>query len=671
MQRLPADAPWRDRAVAWMEEALPLWCSYRGDDPKLIRTNAQFERLFREAADLDKAGCKDPFFRAVHGGLFHRVKGSNSPGYFICRSAGDALKDTDPGPLTSFIIVGQYASAYRDHNSADYEKEIAELASRQAEFAPAALASPAWNGHEAVLAFFLNDRRFGYLLWEPDTPLTPILDTSPIPAWIKTLMAARRHYRAAWNARGGGYAYTVTEEGWKLFHHHLEQAEALLLPLWKERPDRPEIPALLVNVSLGCKSNALARGRYWLERTVEAEFDHLPAYRTYLWMLRDRWYGDPRMREAFALECLDTARYDTGVPAIALDAGLAQAKDSGCAADLHFSRDTAVRLLEMHEAYFAAATDDDTRRYWSSHAALQAFSNGQFARALEWLTAAGGSLHPALHERIGFLNQSAVHFPARVTIAAGTNGASLIGAEDLLRQGRAWEALTLLQKLQAPEGSPAAYLAALIQAAQSITTFQSGQSVPLTSQAGGLPWLALRGPWLLDTPGAIVFNGAENSAQILYPAAPGGDFDLTLDYEYISSFRDQFHIGLLLGRDEGLDEEGVLLVARISGDGNQRLQISDPYNSERRNFPFTGQHPKSGTVHLQVRGQKATLLLNGSKIVQDIELSPHGALSERPLGNSRFGFGVYYGGSKVAYKNIMLHPPGTQVTPPPAQSPPQ
>jgi hypothetical protein len=673
--RLPADAPWRSRAVAWMEEALPLWCSFRGSDPNLVRESAPLERLFIEAAALDRDGCKDPFFQAVHGGLFLRAKGSRSAGYFICHSASLALKQTDPGPLASFIIIGQYASAYRDYHSNDYQKEKAALAAWQAQFAPDALASPAWNNHEAVLAFFLNDRRFGRLFWEPDTPLTPILDASSAPSWIKTLIAARRKFRAAWDARGGGFAHTVTEEGWKLFYKYLEEAEAILLPAWKERPDRPEIATLMLDISLGCRGNALAKGRLWLERTVEAEFDHLPAYVIYLWMLRDRWYGDARMREAFALECLDTARYDTGVPAFALEAGLAQADDSRLAADLHFSRDTAARLLAMQEAYLASAANDDTRLLWCSHAAFQAFSNGQFSRAQEWINAAGGSLHPSLHPRFSLVSQSAAHFPARVAIAAGANGAngaSLISAENLLRQGRVGEALAQLDRLSAPEGTPAAdYLAALIQAGKSIAAFQSGQPAPLTSQAGGLPWMPLRGPWLLDTPGAIVFNGAENSAQILYPAAPGGDFDLSLDYEYISSFHNEFHIGFLLGRGEGTEQEGVFIVARISMGDKHELQVSSPFRWDSQTYPFTGKHPKSGTALLQVRGRQVTLRINGQEVVQNLDLSFINTLPPGPLGESRFGFGVYYGGSKVAYKNIVLLPPSTPVTPPPAQSPPQ
>lgn len=672
IERLPADAPWRDRAVAWMEEALPLWCSFRGRDPSLVRETAQLERLFREAASLGKDGCKDPFFQAVHGGLFLRAKGSGSAGYFICRSAGLALKDTDPGPLASFIIAGQYASAYRDYSSVDYQKEKAGFAAWQAEFAPDALASPAWNDHEAVLAFFLNDNRFGRLFWESDTPLTPLLDASSAPAWIKTLMAARRKHRAAWDARGGGFAHTVTEEGWKLFHQHLEEAEALLLPAWNERPDRPEIAALMLDICLGCKPNALAKGRLWLERTVAAEFDHLPAYVNYLWMLRDRWYGDARMREAFALECLDTARHDTGVPAIALEAGLAQANDSGRAADLHFSRDTAARLLAMHEAYLEAARDDDSRWLWRSHAAFQAFSNGQFSRALEWLEASGGSLHPRLHTRTGFTNQSGSQFPARAALAANPNGATLLSAENLLGQGRAGEALPLLQALKAPDASPgAAYLAALTQAGEAIAAFQSGRPTPISPQASGLPWMSLRGPWLLDTPGAVIFNGAIDSAQILFPAAPGGDFDLALDYEYLSSFHNEFHIGFLLGRGGGTEQEGVFVVARISMEDKHELLVSSPFRRNRRSFPFTGQHPKSGTALLQVRGRQATLRINGQKVVQNLDLSPFGTLPPGPLGGSRFGFGVYYGGSKVAYKNIVLHPPGTPVTPPPAQSPQQ
>ncbi|MCL1887429.1 MAG: hypothetical protein FWF96_00980 [Kiritimatiellaeota bacterium] len=149
----------------------------------------------------------------------------------------------------------------------------------------------------------------------------------PVNRWFYLLIHGQFAYRQAWRARGGGWASTVTEEGWDKFHKGLQTARADLEEAWRLRPDLPEPAQLLVSVSGG---DGRDDTRKWFDRTVAAEFDHYGAYDSYLWYARPRWGGSPRKMRAFAEECLATKRLDTLIPYVYVRASLtASAEEFG------------------------------------------------------------------------------------------------------------------------------------------------------------------------------------------------------------------------------------------------------------------------------------------------------------------------------------------------------
>ncbi len=48
------------------------------------------------------------------------------------------------------------------------------------------------------------------------------------------------------DARGGGYANTVTKEGWQGFSEHLAQARSDLTDAWNLHPDFPLAPCRMI-----------------------------------------------------------------------------------------------------------------------------------------------------------------------------------------------------------------------------------------------------------------------------------------------------------------------------------------------------------------------------------------------------------------------------------------
>lgn len=117
------------------------------------------------------------------------------------------------------------------------------------------------------------------------------------------LAAAYIHY--AWQARGGGYASTVSDESWKLFSSRLAQAQQTL----DGSPDlKKRCPRAFAEYS------SLAQGQSWDKKKYMALVDechHLyPTYYTIdlysTYFLLPRWYGDAGEVENFITSRADS-----------------------------------------------------------------------------------------------------------------------------------------------------------------------------------------------------------------------------------------------------------------------------------------------------------------------------------------------------------------------------
>ena len=117
----------------------------------------------------------------------------------------------------------------------------------------------------------------------PDSPVRPVAEAD---AWTDY----------AWRARGGGWSYTVTSDGWSLFEKRLAIARRLL----------NDAPAICPHHAATLQTVALGQG--WdrkeydalFERAVKANPSYLPYYyRKAVWLL-PRWHGEPGELERWA-----------------------------------------------------------------------------------------------------------------------------------------------------------------------------------------------------------------------------------------------------------------------------------------------------------------------------------------------------------------------------------
>ena len=122
------------------------------------------------------------------------------------------------------------------------------------------------------------------------------------------------HERVGWEARGSGFANTVTEEGWEIFAKHQDLARSYLVKAHELDPTRPEAASYMIKIAMTGHAGPGESERFWFDKAVAAQMDWPPAYSHFQWAMRPRWSGSPEEMFEFGLECANTERFDTIVP---------------------------------------------------------------------------------------------------------------------------------------------------------------------------------------------------------------------------------------------------------------------------------------------------------------------------------------------------------------------
>ena len=130
--------------------------------------------------------------------------------------------------------------------------------------------------------------------------------------WIMQVAMGVFHIAKGWQYRGAGYAKSVSREGWRKFEQELDSARRYLTQAYNLHPIYPETSANMIQIAMAAQDRS--GQKQWFMRSVNAQFDYLPAYRNLLWALRSRWGGSHGEMLKLGIECLNTKRFDTRVP---------------------------------------------------------------------------------------------------------------------------------------------------------------------------------------------------------------------------------------------------------------------------------------------------------------------------------------------------------------------
>ena len=136
-----------------------------------------------------------------------------------------------------------------------------------------------------------------------------------------------RFIDAAWEARGGGWAQTVSPQGWKLFGERLAVARESLEAAWKADPTDARAPTLMIKVVLG-DSGDKGEMEMWFRRAMANNPDNRTACGSKLWFLYPRWHGSHAEMLVFGRQCLATQNWWGPLPTILVDAHVGVSKET-------------------------------------------------------------------------------------------------------------------------------------------------------------------------------------------------------------------------------------------------------------------------------------------------------------------------------------------------------
>ena len=258
------------------------------------------------------ADCKDPLLRYLAGNVTHRLKSAMEALSLVDSSVEDLRKSGYPRLFLYFAIRRRndiYCCLGITVTPKMLEDQLRTLGDTAAD--------PIFkNGNQRFYCKYINDELFrekGAGELELYNILVNEYDKiSGVDPWISHYVRGCLEIKLAWQARGSGWASSVSDYGWKQFAEHLKKAS---LHLMKAHELHPEIPQPMTKmIKLAMAGHSSHSTRYWFDKAAAAQFDYTPAYNDYLWALRPRWCGSHEKMLTFGRECLATHRFDTSVP---------------------------------------------------------------------------------------------------------------------------------------------------------------------------------------------------------------------------------------------------------------------------------------------------------------------------------------------------------------------
>jgi|GEM_PF-2204994 len=193
---------------------------------------------------------------------------------------------------------------YQDHNT----RLISEI--------EAAVLAGKWQGRICYQWFYnllsgnsgCGSRYWGRL----EARLKPRMDQ--IDPWFREMIRGRAAIAWAWESRGGGWAFTVSKEGWKGFEENLDAARTHFHNALKLHPDRANPYIQLITVEMGGGTREAMIEAF--KGLIRIDPENTAGYGNLLWGLLPRWGGSHELIRRLAVEAMDCSRRDIAVPSM-------------------------------------------------------------------------------------------------------------------------------------------------------------------------------------------------------------------------------------------------------------------------------------------------------------------------------------------------------------------
>lgn len=335
--------------------------------------------------------------------------------------------------------------------------------------------------------------------------------------WIVNMVGGNYRRGQAWEARGSGWAYEVTEEGWKGFTENLAKAREHFTKAWELHPEYPEAPSYMIIVAMGGGAEPGETERLWFDRAVAAQLDYHVAYAQFLNSLLPRWGGSYEEMYDFGLECLATNRFDTIVPE-QLYRAVWMIAEADCASEFWQEEGVYENLQTVFEGVLAdpyrtsepsrCLTLKMGRKYavWTtrqvfrpagmkSQYAAVAWRCGRYDDARRLFDELGEQVWPgALTIAFGVPLSMA---KGEVIAATGPLGAQVRKADKLYQEGQVSEALSIFEQLvkDSKDDTASTYLRDRVATLRLEDALSLGEWIDLTPPTDLTGWYKRGGEW--------------------------------------------------------------------------------------------------------------------------------------------------------------------------------
>jgi hypothetical protein len=287
-------------------------------------TGDETELMWGEAGRAYALGCRDPLF--LYAGARSGVRAPQA-GMTLARQhaiAADALRGSRYHPTSkayAFARAAQYAAREAGEDAAARAAAV-KLAEEAIALLPEVFADREMPVKQAadMLDVLWQASRDVYGDWEK-IPMAIIAaaEKAGVPEATVLSMRGEYHCQTAWEARGGGFANTVTPDGWKAMEKHMASGRDALQRAWAADPLNYHAATEMLSIETGD-----TRGRdemeKWYARAMRAWPGNRAACELKMGWLEPKWHGSIEDMIAFGRELRDQGNWDALLPMMLVDA---------------------------------------------------------------------------------------------------------------------------------------------------------------------------------------------------------------------------------------------------------------------------------------------------------------------------------------------------------------
>jgi len=366
--------------------------------------------------------------------------------------------------------------------------------------------------------------------------------------WIINLYGGRYFIKAAWAARGNGWANQVKPEGWQGFEASLERARECLMVAWKVAPNLPEAPAEMITVAMGQSNREGETVRTWFDRAIDAQFDYGDAFDKLRWALMPRWGGSHEEILALGIEAFRTGRYDTWVPYQLIRSLETIRSDRGGDMSLWDKPEIYEMVRDVMTNYAGKFKDKPDHAGWYlSYAAALANRQNKHDESRKFLEQIEGKPDERPYRELHLLPQGSI---SESYLMTSPFAKPFEAALELQKAGKHEQAAAVLQKMldEMPKDDKGQIVVrGHLEQSQRFLKLASGEWIDLTPGIDLLPWGGPFGTWSSPKQGELMGVADRRGLMAL------SDLDMPPRYEFSAQMEiprmgeiPNAHVGMVL-----------------------------------------------------------------------------------------------------------------------------